>query len=294
MTRSKKAGTASRAGVGLLTGALILLALTSLLLGNQLAARPVQSALQSAPTAQAITLKVFVPCGTLAPASQAFAAFTRTHPGIIISPVVDKGKPLAKRLQTGGKADVFIGRPEDTVPLLKEGLLDPKAHAVIADHILSLVTLAENPAQLRSLADLTSPRLRTLAIGPPKSHPGKYTRQALKKLGLVGRIRARQIIIPEDAEMLPTLLGRGDVQAAILFRSCMQTGADAKGRPIIYPKFRLVADLPASSHDEIALSAAVAKHSAHPAQARLLVDFLATPQARQFFLKSGFRAPAAR
>jgi len=237
------------------------------------------------------TLKVFFPCGTVGPVSQALEAFKKKKPEIQIQPVVDKGKPLAQRLKKGETCDLFIGRPEEMQPLLKEKLVDPTHQVPIAAQILSLVVPADNPANLRSLKDLTSPRLQTLAIAPAKSHPGKYTRQALQRLGLTGKIKARQVI-PEDADSLPALVGKGEVQAAILFRSCVQLGVDAQGKPISPKRIRIIADLPASSHDPITLSAAAAANSAHPEEARRLVAFLSTPQARGFFLQSGFRKPA--
>jgi ABC-type molybdate transport system substrate-binding protein len=41
------------------------------------------------------------------------------------------------------------------------------------------------------------------------------------------------------------------------------------------------------------LSAAVSRKRAHSAEAQRLVEFLATPQARSYFVENGFRAPAA-
>jgi len=236
-----------------------------------------------------ICLRVFIPCGTVAPNSQALEAFSRANPGIQISPVVDKGKALARRLQKGEKCDVFIGRPEEMQPLVKEGFLKAASHAPIAAHILSLIVPADNPARLRSLQDLASARLHKLAIAPSNSHPGKYTRQALQRLRLAGKIGVEKIV-SKSADELPALVGKGEAEAALLFRSCVQQGIDEKGGPVVPRRLRIIADLPASSHDEILLSAAVASPSLHKPQARRLVDFLAGPGARRFFLRSGFRA----
>jgi molybdate transport system substrate-binding protein len=239
-----------------------------------------------------VPLRVFFPCGTVSPVSQALALFSRQNLAIEIEESVDKGKPLAQRFRKGEACDVFIGRPEEMQPLLKGGLLDKKQHAPIAAQILCLVVPAGNPAGLKSLQDLTSPRLKQLGLAPSNSHPGKYTRQALKRLRLAGKIKAREII-PKDADELPALVGKGDVQAAILFRSCVPVVVDAKGNPSAASKIRIIEDLPASSHDPIMLSAAVSRKSAHSAEAQRLVEFLATPQARSYFMENGFRAPAA-
>ena len=238
------------------------------------------------------TLRVFIPCGTVGPVSQALELFREGNPQLEIRQVVDKGKPLAQRLRAGATCDVFIGRPEEMGPLLKAGLLDPAHHSPIAAQILCLATPTDNPAGLRSLQDLASPRLRTLALAPEQSHPGKYTRQALKRLGLTGKIKAR-VVVASDAEALPALLGQGEVQAAILFLSCVQIGVDGQGKPIAPKRISIIASLPATSHEPIMLSAATAAPSRQPQAARRLVEFLGSSQARQFFLRSGFRAPKA-
>ncbi len=234
-------------------------------------------------------LRVFIPCGTVGPVSQALEAFSRENPDIEIHEVVDKGKPLAKRLEKGEECDVFIGRPEEMEPLVEKRLIDADNHSPIAAQILTVVVPADDPANLRSLQDLASPRLKKLAIAPAKSHPGKYTRQALKKLGLEEKITAQQIV-PQHADSLPALVGKGEVEAAILFRSCVQLGVDSQGKPISPRRIRIITDLPASSHDPIILSAGVTASSTHAKEAGRLVGFLASPPARQFFLESGFRS----
>jgi molybdate transport system substrate-binding protein len=252
-----------------------------------------KAAFRPAPAARSkppVEIRVFIPCGTAGPVSQALELFKRQYPGIRIREVVDKGKPLAERLRKGEACDVFIGRPEEMEPLLQERLIHPSNHRPVAAQILSLVVPADNPAELRSLKDLDSPRLHRLGIAPEKSHPGKYTRQALESLHLADRIRAEQVI-PENADFLPALVGKGEVEAAVVFRSCVQYGLDSEGNPVGPKRIRIIADLPASSHDPITLSAGVPRRTSHPREARRLVTFLSSLKARRFFLESGFRNP---
>ena len=116
-----------------------------------------------------------------------------------------------------------------------------------------------------------------LAVGDPDHVPaGLYTKQALQALDQWESV-APKLAPTSDVRAALVLVARGETPAGIVYAT------DAA----LLPELRVVAALPAGSHDPIVYPAAVTAESAHPAAADFL-RYLTGPEARAVFARHGF------
>jgi len=189
--------------------------------------------------------------------------------------------PLAKQIEAGAPADLFISADLDWMDYLqKKALIKPDSRFTLLGNKLVLVapkssdpkiTLAPG-AQLGAL--IGDGRL---AIGEPKSVPaGKYAEQALEKLGLWDQVSGK-LAMADSVRSALFLVGRGEAAAGIVY----QTDA------AVEPNVKIIAAFPEDSHPPILYPAAIVATSTNPDAAAFLA-FARQPKARSAFEHQGF------
>ncbi len=212
----------------------------------------------------------------------AFMFRSETGAGVAVS-VAGSGQ-LAKQIEAGAPADVFISADEIWMSWLAErGLIKAGTRRDIASNALVLIApqssaLVLEPRAGFGLKDTLGDG--KLAMGAPDTVPaGRYAKQALTKLGVWDSVSA-SIAATENVRAALLLVSRGEALLGIVFAS------DAKSDPSV----RVVGQFPADSHDRILYPAAVTSASAHPL-AEAFVTFLASGKARDVMSRAGFILP---
>jgi molybdate transport system substrate-binding protein len=190
---------------------------------------------------------------------------------------------LARQIEQGAPANLFASADEKWMSYLADkGLIAAGTRKSLLGNDLVLVVPANKPQHVTigpnfDLAGLLGPNGR-LAVGDPAHVPvGIYAEQALTKLGLWDKIAPR-LARTDDVRAGLLLVERGEAPAGIVY------GTDAA-----VSKSVMVAGIfPASSHDAITYPFAVVKAGDTP-DARALLTFLAGPEAREAFVKRGFK-----
>ena len=193
---------------------------------------------------------------------------------------------LAKQVESGAPADVFVSADQEWMDYLARGnLIQPATRRDIVGNSLVLVAPADSPLQLKiapgfALAAALGERGR-IATGDPASVPvGRYARAALTRLGVWQSVENR--IIPADnVRTALNFVARGEAPLGIVYA----TDARAENR------VRVVDAFPAGTHDPITYPAAVTRSGG--AEAARFVAFLASEPARAIFDKAGFSRPDA-
>jgi molybdate transport system substrate-binding protein len=118
-------------------------------------------------------------------------------------------------------------------------------------------------------------------MGAPESVPaGEYALESLRAQGLWAAVRPK-VVYTTDVRQALAYVERGEVDAAIVYRTdAMRSG-----------KVRVAAVAPSGTHRPIVYPAAVPTTARHPAEAERFLAFLATPEARAVFRRSGFAPP---
>jgi molybdate transport system substrate-binding protein len=187
---------------------------------------------------------------------------------------------LARQLEAGGKADVFVSADQEWMDYLQQRtLIDRPSRRNLAGNRLVLIAPADSNVELKIApgfplaAALGKGRLST---GDPDTVPvGRYARSALVSLGLWDEVQDR-LVRADNVRSAMMFVARGEAPLGIVYAT------DAR----VDRKVRVVDTFPASSHAPITYPAAATRGSRKEALAYL--DYLAGPAARDTWEKFGF------
>jgi len=189
---------------------------------------------------------------------------------------------LAKQIEAGAPADVFISADLDWMNYLEERkLVRAETRSNLLGNKIVLVAPANGAVSLAvgpgfDLVGALGADGR-LAMADPRSVPaGKYGKAALEKLGVWPSVRNR-VAPAENARAALLLVARGEAPLGIVYA----TDAAAER------KVDIVGIFPADAHPPIVYPVAVAARSTNPGAAAYLA-YLRSAASRAAFEKQGF------
>ena len=190
---------------------------------------------------------------------------------------------LARQIEQGAPANVFASADEKWMDYLaRKQLIVAETRKDLLGNDLVLVVPAAKPVHVTiekgfDLLGLLGANGR-LATGDPAHVPvGIYAEQALRALGLWDSVSPR-LARTDDVRAALLLVERGEAPAGIVYA----TDAAASSAVMAAGTF------PENSHDPVSYPFAVTK-SGDSTEARALLVFLAGPQARDVFVRHGFK-----
>ncbi len=190
---------------------------------------------------------------------------------------------LARQIAEGAPANLFASADEKWMDFLADKkLIVLETRKDLLGNDLVLVVPADEPKHVTigpgfDIAAVLGPNGR-LATGDPQHVPvGIYAEQALRKLGLWDKVKPR-LASTEDVRAALLLVERGEAPAGIVYA----TDAAVSKNVMIAGVF------PADSHDPVSYPFALVKSGDTPG-ARALMTYLSGPQARDIFVKRGFK-----
>ncbi len=186
---------------------------------------------------------------------------------------------LALQIQRGAPADVFASAtPVYTQDLYRNGLVEKPR--TFAKNSLVLAVPRSNPARIRSVQDLAKrPRLKLVVAGQ-KVPIGLYTREVLKRLGLL-RVLRKAVSQEPDVKGIVGKLALGEADAGFVYVTDVRA---ASSRLIAIP-------LPKRSQPTVRYEIAVVKGSENREAALELVADLLSTDGRRELAKAGFGLP---
>jgi molybdate transport system substrate-binding protein len=190
---------------------------------------------------------------------------------------------LARQIEQGAPANLFASADQKWMDYLADKkLIVADTRKDLLGNDLVLVVAADKPQHVTigpgfNLLGLLGPNGR-VATGDPAHVPvGIYAEQALKRLGIWDAVSPR-LARTDDVRSALLLVERGEAPAGIVYA----TDAAVSRAVMIAGTF------PANSHDPVSYPFAVTQSGDTP-DARALMTFLAGPQAREIFVKRGFK-----
>lgn len=194
---------------------------------------------------------------------------------------------LARQIQAGAPADVFISASTDWMDILEtDGLLVPDSRTALAGNRLVLIAPAgaaapATPPALRPDTDLAARLGRDgrLAVALTQAVPaGVYARQALTALGHWDQVAGR-LAETDNVRAALALVALGEAPLGIVYAT------DA----LAEPRVAILATFPATSHAPIVYPAARIRGRDNPA-AIAFMAWLDGPEARTVLETQGFTA----
>jgi molybdate transport system substrate-binding protein len=187
---------------------------------------------------------------------------------------------LARQIEAGGKADVFVSADQEWMDYLQSrGLIERPTRRNLVGNRLVLIAPANSAIELKIapgfplVAALGSGRLAT---GDPDTVPvGRYARSALTSLGLWDEIEDR-LVRADNVRGAMMFVARGEAPLGIAYTT--DALADAK--------VRIVDTFPANTHAPITYPASVVNGGR--SEASRFVEFLGSAGAGNTWKKYGF------
>jgi molybdate transport system substrate-binding protein len=223
---------------------------------------------------------VFAAASTTNAVTEIVDLFKRTAKKLVI-PSFASSSTLAKQIQSGAPAAVFISADNNWMDFLEEKkLLEPGTRYALLSNRIVLVAPTDSPLKLviQPGFDLSGALGENrLAMGDPAHVPaGMYAKQALESLGVWESIKNR-IAPAKDIRSALVLVEREEAPLGIVYAT------DAA----ITDKVRIVGQFPENSHPPIVYPVAlVAGNKTETAEA--FIAFLKGGEARAIFEKYGF------
>ena len=124
---------------------------------------------------------------------------------------------LAEQIRRGAPFDVYLSAsPIYTRALREEGLV--RRPVAFATSSLVLIVPRSNPAKIRTVADLAKrPKLRLVVAGP-KVPIGLYTREVLKRLGML-KVLKKTVSLEPDVKGVVGKVALGQADAGFVYRT---------------------------------------------------------------------------
>jgi len=202
--------------------------------------------------------------------------FSGKNPGVTFKKNFGGSGALAKQIENGAPADVFISANLEWMDYLKaRKLTDNKSIAVFAYN--ELVFAGRPELKASGLGDMV--KLGKIAIGSPKSVPaGEYAMEAFKKAGIDRQIEKKLVMARDVRECLMYAEG-GMVDGAFVYK----TDAHQLAR-----KAKILFTVPQNLYPRVTYPMALTMAGAKKTEAAAFYKYLQTPEARAILARRGF------
>ena len=206
-------------------------------------------------------------------------SYEKVHPDVTIKTSYAGSSALAKQIENGAPADIFISADKDWMDYLqKRNLINPETRKNLLGNYLVLITPVKQEFTINFVKayNLAANLTGKLCTGEPAYVPvGKYAKQALEYYGWWQTMESR-LVGTEDVRTALAFVARGECALGIVYET------DAR----MSDKVKLVARFPAESHSPIVYPIALTKKANNDAQRFL--EFLQSDQAIEVFNRYGF------
>ena len=233
-------------------------------------------------------VEIFVPCGLAGPYGDLARMFQKQNPEIRLRPNVTGIVALLNQLEAGATPDVFLALGTyELTKLAEKGKFVEGSLVRCARIPLALVVPKKNPAGVKRLEDLASPKVKRVITYSFKLSGGRGAKQALGAAKLWDAV-SKKIFTPKVPDQAKQLLKKGQADAGILYRTCLMESYIPDQPPVVEHDLIAVQTIPQNLYEPIYVAAVLVKGGKNLNAARQFLKFLQTPEARKVWLKWKF------
>lgn len=206
--------------------------------------------------------------------------YTTEHPGVQVVPNFGPSGGLAKQIDQGAPADLYVSaNPKWLDYLLENKKIDPKSKTIFAHNSLVFVGRTNKP--ISSLEDLAG--LTRIGMGSPKSVPaGQYARQALEKTGLYSTLLAGgKLVMAKDVRQALIYADRGETDGSFVYKTDALLAENAK----------ILFEVPADLYSKVTYPLALTPAGAEKKEVRDFYDYVISKEAEKSIIRYGFTLP---
>jgi molybdate transport system substrate-binding protein len=221
------------------------------------------------------SVTVFAAASTKEAVEQASRDF-QGETGIPVEVSVGPSSGLARQIEQGASADLFLSADQASVDYLAEKQLVSERRNLLTNRLVVVVP-ADSEIGVKQLRDLTDPRIKRLALAESKVPAGEYARQALKKAGVWDQVEGR-VVGGIDVRATLQFVERGEAEAGVVYST------DVLGQP----RVRVAVQIDPKLHDPIRYPLALLRRDPIKDGARRFYDYLASEKCALVFERAGF------
>lgn len=186
---------------------------------------------------------------------------------------------LQQQIEQGADVDVFMSAAAAQMNALesKDLIVKDTRKNLLQNDVVLIVP--EDNSTITSFNDLTTDKVKKLALGEPKSVPaGQYAQEVFTKLNMLDKVKGKAVYANDVTEVL-NWVETGNADAGVVY----STDAKSSG------KVKVVAAAPSDSHAPVIYPAAIIKSSKNMDAAKDFMNFLTDDSAKAVFEKYGFK-----
>jgi molybdate transport system substrate-binding protein len=226
---------------------------------------------------QAQTIHLSVAASMTEAFREMMAGFAEKHPAVeFLSNFASSGS-MAKQIEQGAPADIFVSaNPKWMKYLVEKQLVAAGAERIFAYN--QLVFAGEKKSTELSLESLTG--LERIALGNPRSVPaGQYAKQAMERAGVYATLeKEKKLVMAKDVRQALIYADRGEVDGAFVYKT------DA----LLAQHAQILFIVPQDFYDRISYPMALTAAGAENEQAKAFYDYMKSPEALAILVKYGF------
>jgi molybdate transport system substrate-binding protein len=204
--------------------------------------------------------------------------YSKEKPNVNLTYNFGSSGALQQQIEQGAGVDIFISAATKQIKALQQKglLLDGTTKDLLTNQMVLIAP--QNSTVVTDFKDLTSSRVKKIALGEPKSVPaGQYAEQVLTSLKIADKIKSK-VVYAKDVRQALNYVESGNADAGIVYLS------DAKSTQ----KVKIVTTAPEKTHSPVVYPIAILKSSKNVDAAKDFVQFLSGNQAKTIFEKQGF------
>ena len=208
------------------------------------------------------------------------AKFDEQHPDVKIIPNFASSGALAKQIEQGAPADIYISaNPKWMTHLIEKGKIKAETKRIFAHN--SLVFVGKSSTDAHSMGDLQ--KLRRVALGSPGSVPaGQYAKQAMDKEGIYDEmLKKGQLVMAKDVRQALIYADRGETDGAFVYKTDAMLATSAE----------ILFEVPFDLYSQVTYPVAMTKESDGNADAKLFYDYIVSEAAHPAMVRLGFTLP---
>jgi molybdate transport system substrate-binding protein len=189
---------------------------------------------------------------------------------------------LARQIKGGAPVDVFASAAQkDMDSIEQKGMIMKDTRVNIAANSVVLVVPAGSKAEIKSFEDLTSKKIKKIAIGDPRTVPaGRYAQEVFNYYKVAETIKDR-LVFAGNVRQVRDYVARGEVDAGIVY----STDAMVRSKEV-----KIAAVAPEASHKPVVYSMAVVKGTKNEGVAKDFISLVISQEGKRILEKYGFKA----
>ena len=206
--------------------------------------------------------------------------YTRLHPDVTIQPNFASSGALAKQINQGAPADLYVSaNPKWMKFLVENGKIDSPTKKVFAHN--SLVFVGKSETNASSLEDLKN--LKKISLGSPGSVPaGQYAKQALDKAGLYDELlKSGRLVMAKDVRQALIYADRGETDGAFVYKTDAMLAVNAK----------ILFEVPQGFYNQVTYPIAITKTGAGNEEVQDFYNFVTSDAVHDAMTHLGFTLP---